>query len=210
MVVALSFAVVAMTTGGQKPEIAATVGGTAIPMSRVDGLLRHAQHEATREGKQFPAKGSAEYAALQRQALDLIIYHEELEQSAAKLGIVVTEQQIEAGGRRMEAGETGGVIDPADETFWRESFRGALLYRRIFQRVSRGIRVTEREILADYRAHAALYRLQKRSLAEARRSIRASLTATKRNAAMARWVSRMRQSFAGRIEYAKRISSTAG
>ena len=200
------FTVAALTAGDQKLKIAATVNGTTISMQRVDALLKHAQREAAREGKHFPAKGSDEYKFLQRQALDLIVYHEELDQSASSLGITVTEQQLEAGGSGLREREAGGVSsDPGDETFWRESFRGQILYRRIFQRVTRGIRASDREIRADYRAHSDLYRLQHRSFAQARRSIKANLIATKRNAAMARWVARMRRQFEPKITYAKQF-----
>jgi hypothetical protein len=203
LAVVLVFAVAALTGGDQKPKIAATVDGTTISMQRVDALIRHAQREAQREGKHFPPKGSDEYKLLQRQALDLIVYHEELEQSAGSLGITVTEQQLEAGGRGLRESEAGGVAnDPGEETFWRESFRGQLLYRRIFQRLTRGIRASDREIRADYRARADLYRLQGRSFAQARRSIKANLISTKRNAAMARWVARMRRTFESKITYA--------
>jgi hypothetical protein len=203
--VVLVFAVVALTAGDEKPQVAATVNGTKISTYRVDSLLRHAEGEARREGKRFPAKGSDEYKQLQRQALDLIVYHEELEQSAAALGIVVTAAQLEAGGRGLER-EAGAVTnDPADETFWSESFRGQFLYRRIFQRVTRGIRVNDGEIRADYRTHADLYRLQHRSLAQARRSIKTNLLSTKRDAAMARWVAAMRERFQARITYARQF-----
>ena len=197
------FAVAALTGGNQKPKIAATVDGTTITMDRVDALIRHAEREAQREGKQFPLKGSDQYKLLQRQALDLIVYHEELEQSASSLGITVTEQQLEAGGSGLREREAGGVpTDAGDETFWRESFRGQFLYRRIFQRVTRGIQASDREIRADYRAHAGLYRLQHRSFAQARTSVESGLISTKRNAAMARWVSDMRKRFEAKITYA--------
>ena len=202
----LVFAVAALTAGDQKLKIAATVDGTTISMQRVEALLTHAQREAAREGKHFPPKGSDPYKTLQRQALDLIVYHEELEQSAASLGITVTEQQIEAGGRGLREKQAGGTpSDPGEETFWRESFRGQFLYRRIFQRVTRGIHASDREIVADYRAHADLYRLQHRSLAQARGSIEANVIATKRNATMARWVARMRLAFEPKIKYASQF-----
>jgi len=206
LAVVLVFTVAALTAGDQKLKIAATVNGTTISMQRVDALLKHAQREAAREGKDFPAMGSGEYKFLQRQALDLIVYHEELDQSASALGITVTEQQLEAGGRRLRESDAGGVSrDPGDETFWRESFRGQFLYGRIFQRVTRGIQVSDREIRADYRAHSDLYRLQHRSFAQARRSIKANLILTKRNATMARWVASMRKRFEAKIKYAKQF-----
>jgi hypothetical protein len=198
--------VVALTAGDPKPKVAATVAGTTISVDRVDALIRHAEREAQREGKHFPAKGSDEYKQLRRQALDLIVYHEELEQSAASLGITVTEQQLEAGGRGLREREADGTAsDPGDETFWRESFRGQFLYRRIFQRVTRGIHASARELRADYRAHAELYRLQKRSFAQARASIEANLISTKRNSAMARWVAQMRRTFEPKIEYSSQF-----
>jgi hypothetical protein len=200
LVVVVAFTAAAFYTRDAKPKLAAKVGRTTISTKQVDAIVGHARAEAKREGKPFPPRDSALYKALRRQALELLVYHEELDQSARSLGVTISEKDLEAATRGLGEGEAGS--SGADEAFRRESLRAELLYRRIYERIARTVRVSSREVGAYYRAHAAVYRLRGQSVAAARRSVAATLREMKSNAAMARWVSRMRREFAPKIRYA--------
>jgi hypothetical protein len=201
--VALVFALVGLRSRSDKPKVAAWVDGNAITALQVSDLVDHARAEAGREGNPVPQPGSDEYKALQQQALALLVYHEELEQAGAALGVRVTDAELK---RRANAGGSGESDAGSDQTlefaFRKEGIRGALLYRRIYARITRTIRVTPREVRTYYDDHATLFRAQGRSLAAARRSIASDLRATKGNAAMARWVSQMKRSYASKVRYA--------
>ncbi len=196
------FALALVTAGCEdKKKTAATVGSATISAEQVDQILEHAREEAKREGKRFPAEGSPRFRLLERQAVDLLIYHAELAQKGAGLGIKVTDSDVEA---RMSGGgaeEGDAEAGAADKAFREESIRSQLLYRRIYQRVTRNASVTESEIRAYYRAHRGLYRQQGLTLAAARATIERSVLDTKRNATMARWVAGLKREFALQVRY---------
>jgi SurA-like protein len=198
--IAVAFAVIGLSGRNDEPKTAAWVNGTPIPALHVRDLVEHARAEAKREGNPVPQRGSDDYKALEQSALALLVYDEELEQAGAALGVGVTDAELNRKARTSQESEGGG--DPgADLAFRKEGIRGALLYRRIYAHVARGIRVTPREVRAYYDAHASLYRRQGRSFQAARASIAADLRDTRRNAAMARWVAQMKQSFASKVRY---------
>ena len=196
------FALALVTAGcDDKRKIAAAVGSATISAEQVEQILEHAREEAKREGKRFPAEGSPRFRVLERQAVDLLVYHSELAQKGAGLGVEVTDDEVE---ERMSRGGTEGgdaEASAADKAFRQESIRGQLLYHRIYQQVTRNASVTEREIRAYYRAHRSLYRQQGLTLAAARGTIRRTVLDTKRNATMARWIAGLKLEFASRVRY---------
>jgi hypothetical protein len=84
-----------LLAGCGSAEVAATVNGTKISREHVEGVLDHAKEEFGREGKTFPEPGTVEYRQLRSQALALLVYREELEQSAKQLGVTVEQRAIE-------------------------------------------------------------------------------------------------------------------
>jgi hypothetical protein len=207
VLVVLVFALAGFHRGNPKPEIAARVGSTSIQVLDVNALVEHARGEMKREGKPVPERGSEEYKALQDQALGLLIYHEELVQAGGALGISVSEKEITARIPGSGEAEGGGVSVAGDLAYVREGIRGSLLYRRIYARITRDIEVSPRAVRAYYRAHAATYRRQRRSFESARVSIADDLRDTKRNAAMARWIERMKTEFADKVAYSPAFRS---
>jgi hypothetical protein len=201
--IAVVFALIGLQSRDDSPRIAAWVNGSPISALRVSDLVDHARAEAAREGNPVPERGSEDYKALEKQAVALLVYHEELEQAGASLGVRVTDKELT---RRAQAGASGesesGGDQSADFAFRKEGIRGAVLYRRIYAHITAEIRATPREVRRYYDDHVSLYRAQGRSFESARASIASELRATKRNAAMARWVARMKQSFSSKVRYA--------
>jgi hypothetical protein len=197
----LVFALAGFQRGNPKPEIAARVGSTSIRVLDVNALVEHVRGEMKREGKPVPGRGSDDYKTLQAQALDLLIYHEELDQAAGALGISVSEKEITARIPASGEAEVGGGSGANDLAYLKESIRGSLLYRRIYARVTRDVRVNPEEVRAYFRAHSRNYFRQGESFRSARAAIAADLRDTKRNAAMGRWVEQTRRDFASKIAF---------
>lgn len=191
---------VAVLQRGGDSTMAARVGGTTISTREVDLIVRHARDEAQNEGKDFPAQGTAAHQALRRQALGLLVYHEELAQRAQALGLEVPQADVSAP-VDVDVGIRGFDPDRSDRVFIRQSVRGAALYRSIYARVTRGVRVANSEVRAYYEARPEQYRDLGLSLAEARPQIRRNLVDTKRNALMARWIRDMTAFYAGKVQY---------
>jgi hypothetical protein len=192
LVVAAVVVAVALVRGRGESHVAARVGGTTISTGEVDLVLEHARDEARNEGKDFPAEGTPPHQALRRQALDLLVYHEELAQRAAELGLELPDVDL-APSAGVEV-DRGSDPDAGDRVFVRQSVRGAQLYRRIYDRVTRAVSVSDAELRRYLRAHPEQRRIP-------RTQIRRNLLDTKRNAVMARWLARMKRDYATRVEY---------
>jgi hypothetical protein len=157
---------------------AAKVDGTPISQRQVDRLAAYGADEARIEGRGVLKPGTPEYRELERQAIGLLVYHEELRQAAAALGIRVSAAEIDARLGPTSSGGDGEDVSgllvggaPARRAFVEESIRGELLYRKIYDRVTMNVAVDD----------------------------------TKRNAVMARWVARMKRDYAAKVEYAPRF-----
>jgi hypothetical protein len=183
---------VALVRGRGESHVAARVAGTTITTDEVDLVLRHARDEAKNEGKDFPAQGTPLHQALRRQALDLLVYHEELAQRAAALGLTLPAADV-APSAGVEV-VTGRDPDAGDTVFVRQSTRGAQLYRRIYDRVTRSVSVTGGEVATYLRQHPDQGHIP-------RSQIRRNLLDTKRNTAMARWLVDMKRDYATKIDY---------
>jgi hypothetical protein len=193
LAVAAVVVAVALIRGRGESHVAARVAGTTISTGEVDLVLRHARDEAAKEGKDFPADGTPLHQALRRQALDLLIYHEELAQRATELGVELPAADL-APSAGVEVATGGADPDAGDRVFFRQSVRGAQLYRRIYDRVTRDVSVSDAELRGYLQAHP-----EQRHIPRAQ--IRRNLLDTKRNALMARWLARMKRDYATRVEY---------
>jgi hypothetical protein len=208
LLVTATLALVLAGCGGGE-ETAATVAGETISTAQVEAVLEHAKEEFDREGKQFPEPGTAEYRDLRNQALALLVYREELVQSAYVFGISVDERQVEEGLRASRGSEQGeereqeGSENPA---FRAGGLREAILYRRIYARVTRDLRVGPGQVERYYERHRARYLGQGRTLGEARSEIARDLLVAAKNARMARWVTAMKRSFTAKVVYGKGFS----
>jgi hypothetical protein len=204
-------ALLASGCGSEHP--AARVAGTPIAKERVEAVLEHAEEEARHEGRVFPDRGTQAYEQAEHEALDLVIYHEELAKKAAQLGITVSDEEVEGliGGKADEEPGEGEAASKEEEeeggAFAEESLRAALLYTRIYERVTAGVRVSPAEVSAYYGPRARTYRARGLSPEAARKEIARDLLTSKRTAAMAKWVARMRRDFAPQVSYGKESRS---
>ena len=76
-------------------DAVAIVNGQPISKSQLDQLLNQAKVTYKSQKRAFPKAGSAEYAALQTQAITFLVQRSEFAQEADKMGIKVTDQQVE-------------------------------------------------------------------------------------------------------------------
>lgn len=127
-------------SGGSKPV--AKVGSTTITRVELDRTIEHFRQEARNEGKPFPAKGGAGYAAVEGDLLGLLAYRAQLQLAADKLGVRVSESDIDA---RIRGGSGGGSEQEAADAFARASIRAQLLYERLYAKVATGVPAARRE-----------------------------------------------------------------
>jgi SurA-like protein len=145
-VVALTAALLAGCGGSGKMTVA-HVGGDAITQKQLDAVVAHFRSEAQREGKSFPAEGSATFKGQRNQLLALLVYRTELRQAADRLGVKASESEISKRLVAPPSGEQEG--DTGGDTFPRDSVITQLLTEGIFAKVTRNVKApTQAELSA--------------------------------------------------------------
>src|SRR6476620_9949862 len=91
--------------GGGDDKTVAEVGGQQVTQQQLDALVQHFRREAQQEGKDFPAQGTTGFVQLRNQLLGLLVYRTELQQAAKRLGVTVSDDQVN---ERLGATPAGG------------------------------------------------------------------------------------------------------
>ena len=136
-VLALCLALLAGCGGGGDKTVA-EVGGQKVTQQQLDALVQHFRREAQQEGKDFPAEGTATFVQLRNQLLGLLVYRAELKQGAERLGVTVSDAELN---KRLAAVPSGGEEEGAanGDTFARDSAEAELLKEGIAAKVTRGV-----------------------------------------------------------------------
>jgi parvulin-like peptidyl-prolyl isomerase len=155
--------------GSLASGVVASVAGDEITQSELDEVISQAQDRLTSQGQKIPAAGSQEYLAFQQNALAYLVQRAQFEQQAEKLGVVITDKEVDErvarvvtqyfGGDRKkyeEALEKQGITDAQV----RDELRATLVSEKVFSKVGDKAKVTAAEITAYYNAHPELYKQQ--------------------------------------------------
>jgi hypothetical protein len=133
--------------GGSESKTVAHVGGDAITQKQLDAVVAHFRAEAQREGKSFPAEGSAAFKAQRNQLLALLVYRTELRQAADRLGVKISENEVSKRLVTPSGGEQEG--GSGGDTFPRDSVVTQLLTEGIFSKVTQTVKApTQAELSA--------------------------------------------------------------
>jgi len=185
--------VVVVKSRGDDNKPVATVAGHEISQNELELTVEHFHEEADREGKPFPAKGTQGYRQLEKLALGLLVDRASIEAAAARIGVHVSNAQVDA---RLTAGtvenEGGDIRIKAEAAFLRATARNQLITEGVFRKLTAGVLVRPGDVQAYYRAHRALY--GGTPFARVAPAIRSQLRSARKNAAMARWLARVRSS----------------
>ena len=140
-------AVLRWTGDDESPSTAvAHVGTTKITRGELDEAVAHFRQEADKEGRPFPDKGSSDYRTVERELVGLLVYRTELEQTATRLGVPVSEAEVQ---QRMTT-STGEVeSDAAERRFAAATLRSQLAYEHIYRKVTSGLPATRRSQAAS-------------------------------------------------------------
>jgi hypothetical protein len=169
-----------------------SIAGHEIKQSEVDLTVDHFHEEADTEGKPFPAKGTREYAQVEKLATGLLVDRAKIEAAAGKIGVHVTGAQVDARLAVHSAEQEGSAIRvKAEAAFRRATAQAQLVTEAVFRKVTAAIRVTPAEVRAYYDAHRAGYGTA--LFPAVAPGIRRQLLAARKNAAMARWLASARK-----------------
>jgi hypothetical protein len=173
-----------------RDETVAHVGAQAISKEDVERTVEHYQEEFAREGREFPDRDSASFDQLERTALGLLVFREQLEQAAEDFGVELPEAEVV---RRVERareaeGQAGADGEQAKEgeAFFEGAVRTQMIREAVARRLFPGVTLST----AEFRAAA---RDRKRRPTAA---FRRELLQERRNAALTGWVAAARRSIA--------------
>jgi hypothetical protein len=186
--------IVALLRDDDGGKTVATVSGHRITSEDLTLAVEHFHEEADREGHDFPAKGTKEYEQVEKLALRLLIDRAAIEAAASRLGVHVTDAEVEAYLARSPPESEGGgdVRIKAEAAFRRATARNQLITGGVFQKLTAGIRVAPSDVRDYYRRNRALY--GSAAYAEVAHSIASQLLAQRKNAALAHWLTQVRRS----------------
>jgi hypothetical protein len=182
---------VVRSTGGDEKTVQ-TVAGHKITEKDLELTVEHFHEEADREGKPFPAEETKAYKQVEKIALGLLIDQAAIEAAAGKLGVRVTEAQVDArvGAASGETEGGGDIRIKAEAAFTRATARKQLITEAVSRKLTAGITVRAAEVQAYYGSHRATYGAT--PFARVAPAIRSELLSARKNAALTRWLATVR------------------
>ena len=166
---ALVVVLVAACGGGSKKVPAgavAVVGKDKVERTEFEGLITQAKRTYKSQKRTFPKAGSAEYQALQTQAVEFLVQRQEFAQKAKDLGIDVSDKQVNDRLAQIKKQYFGssekkylaqlkaqGLTDAEVH----DDIRSQLISEAIFNKVTKGVKANDADIKAYYDAHKSQY-----------------------------------------------------
>jgi parvulin-like peptidyl-prolyl isomerase len=144
----------------------AVVNGTQISRSELDSWLTQAKKSYQATNQPFPKAGTAEYQNLQTQFVAALVQREEFQQAAKDLGVTVTSKDIDKGVSDYIKQKFGGdrkkferALKAQDfpESLFRKTILVTVLSQKIFEHVTKDVKVTTKDAQNDYNQNLATY-----------------------------------------------------
>jgi parvulin-like peptidyl-prolyl isomerase len=147
-------------------DAVAVVDGQEIARSDYEALIQQARTSYTNQKREFPAAGSQEFKTLQNQAVQFLVQREQFEQEAKALDVEVTEKQVDARLKQIQKQYFGGDEKKYEKQLKdqgltdaqvRKDIRAQLVSEKIFQNVTRDVKVTDSQAEDYYQKNKAQY-----------------------------------------------------
>jgi parvulin-like peptidyl-prolyl isomerase len=164
---AFSLAVSACGGGGDVPEGAvAVVDGSEISRAELDELIAHGRRTSEASQQEFPRVGTPEYRNVQTQYVAYLVQREQFEHEAEDLGIAVTEKDVDAEVDKFVDTNFKGKQNDFEKALkaqgftvesFRETLRSSVLARKLYDEVTKDVKVPQSELLAYYQQNSSQY-----------------------------------------------------
>jgi foldase protein PrsA len=147
-------------------DAVAEVDGEPIAKVEFEGVLNQARQSYKNQKRDFPKAGTQEYQTLKNQAVQFLVQRRQFEQEAEELGIEVSEQQVEDRLAQIKKQYFGGDQKKYEKQLKeqgltdkqvRADIRSQLVSEKISARVTKGLKVTDKEIGAYYQKNKKSY-----------------------------------------------------
>jgi parvulin-like peptidyl-prolyl isomerase len=147
-------------------DAVAVVDGTEIPSSDLDALIAQAKKTYEAQDQEFPTAGTPEYQSVQTQYVKYLVQLEEFAKEAEELGIEVMDSDVDKelqefittrfDGKRADF-EKALKGQGYTEKALRETLHASVLSQKLFDAVTKDVKVPEADILAYYQQNQASY-----------------------------------------------------
>src|SRR5262245_708277 len=174
MLAAAALAVITVVAAGcgdtdEVPSDAvAVVDGTPIQKSTLDELLSRTKKTYAAQKRQFPKAGTTQYQSLQQQAVAFLVQREEYAREADKLGVKVTDAQIQKEVDNVKKQYFGGDQKKFEAGLKAQSYtlealradaRAQLVSQGIYKDITNGVKVSDGEAQQFYDQNIDRYRV---------------------------------------------------
>ena len=149
-------------------DAVAVVDGTPVTKADLDALLKRAKISYTAQKRAFPKAGTAEYQALQTQAVAFLVQRTEYDKRASDLKLTVTDKELQDridqikkqyfAGNQAKLDKQLKVQGYTTESF-RADIRAQLLSQKIYDEVTKDAAVTDAQIAKYYNDNNAQYNI---------------------------------------------------
>ena len=159
--------VVAACGGGSKSvpsNSVAVVGDQEITKSEFNFLIDGARNQAKAAKATFPKPGTTEYKTLQDKAMAYLVQEKELEQKGKELGVEVSDADVDKQIAQIKKQVFGGNEQAFQAQMKQQGFtlpllkvyqKGNLLSSKVYDKVTKDLKVTDAEIEKYYKDNAA-------------------------------------------------------
>ena len=147
-------------------DAVAVVDGEEIARGDYDALISQAKQSYKNQKREFPAAGSQEFQTLRNQAVQFLVQREQFEQEAEALDIEVTDEQVNERLEQIQKQYFGGDKKKYEKQLKeqglndrqvRNDIRAQIVSEKIFEAVTRNVKVTDDEIEKYYNENKSQY-----------------------------------------------------
>jgi parvulin-like peptidyl-prolyl isomerase len=153
-------------SGSVSKNDAAVVAGTSIARAELDRRMQQAKCSYQLQKRAFPGAGSPEYLAIQQQILQNLVQRTELDQQAPRLGVSVSDKQVEDQLTKLKKQYFAGSDKRYQEELKRQcvsdvevhsDVRANLVSDGIYRKVTGNATVSDAEAKGYYDTHSQVY-----------------------------------------------------
>ncbi len=170
LLAALTLALLGAGCGGGSDSVpadaVAVVDGEEVTKAELDALIEIARRSAAREKRDFPKAGTPEYKTIRDGYVQFLVQQQQLEQEADELELEVTDEQVDARFEQIKKQYFGGdeaklreqlAAQGMTEQQVRADIRAQVVSERIFESVTKDVKVSDADVQSFYEKNAAQF-----------------------------------------------------
>jgi hypothetical protein len=153
-------------TASLSSDDVAVVGSDHVSRGDFAALLAQAKRSYQQQGRKFPKQGTADYQTIKGQAVTLLVQQAEREEKAASMGIHISDKDVQKRLALIKKQYFGGSeasykkrleAQHITDAQVREDIKAQLISEAVFNKVTKDVKVSDKDVHDYYAAHPELY-----------------------------------------------------